>query len=196
MSTGERINNVQAQVQSHPTYLQAKDKTNYYLAQLDKELSKYPVMNAVEQRTQVPKTYIALGAVALLAFSHTFNALAAPTSNLVGFALPAYLSVRAIESPGAQDDVQWLTYWVVFGFFNFLESFCLRVVLYYFPWYFAFKSLFVIWLQLPAFRGAQTLYFSAFKPVLSKQQVSTRPDSASTYQADTLRDRVATANVE
>lgn len=162
-------------------------------------MSKYPVIVQAEQRTQVPKTYLALGTLALLAISHTFNALAAPTSNLVGFALPAYLSVRAIESPAAQDDVQWLTYWVVFGFFNFLESFCLRVVLYYFPWYFAFKSIFVIWLQLPAFRvrhsyvigrgaysrsafqGAQTLYHSALKPLVSKGQVATRPEP--TFQA-------------
>ena len=64
----------------------------------------------------------------------------------------AYLSFRAIESPQTQDDVQWLTYWAVFGFFNFLESFALRIVLYYLPWYFAFKTIFVLWLQLPAFR--------------------------------------------
>lgn len=66
--------------------------------------------------------------------------------------MPAYLSIKAIESPSTNDDVQWLTYWVVFGFFNFLESFALRVVLYYLPWYFAFKSIFILWLQLPAFR--------------------------------------------
>lgn len=38
--------------------------------------------------------------------------LAQPVSNLIGWALPAFLSVRAIESPGTNDDKQWLTYWV------------------------------------------------------------------------------------
>ena len=38
--------------------------------------------------------------------------LASPVSNLIGWALPAYLSVQAIESPGTNDDKQWLTYWV------------------------------------------------------------------------------------
>jgi receptor expression-enhancing protein 5/6 len=38
--------------------------------------------------------------------------LAAPISNLIGWALPAYLSVQAIESPSQNDDKQWLTYWV------------------------------------------------------------------------------------
>lgn len=156
-------------VQQHPAFQQASDKANYYVSQLDKEvssfpclfplvsdnvaqLSKYPVLNNIEQRTQVPKAYAALGTILLLGLLLMVNAFASPVSNLVGWGLPAYLSFRAIESPGVQDDVQWLTYWVVFGFFNFLESFALSVVLYYFPWYFAFKTAFVLWLQLPQFR--------------------------------------------
>ena len=101
-----------------------------------------------------------IGALIFVVVLHTFNSLAAPISNLVGWGLPAYLSFKAIESPSAHDDVQWLTYWVVFGFFNFLESFALRVVLYYVPWYFAFKSLFIVWLQLPAFRVSPHLFSS------------------------------------
>jgi receptor expression-enhancing protein 5/6 len=100
----------------------------------------------------VPKTYLVLGGGALVMLLHSINVLAMPVSNLVGLVLPAYLSLKAIETPGHQDDIQYLTYWVVFGFLNFLESFALSLVLYYFPWYFAFKSVFVLWLQLPAFR--------------------------------------------
>ena len=100
----------------------------------------------------MPKSYAFLGAAVLLVILHSVNAFASPVSNLVGWAAPAFFSVKALESPAHNDDVQWLTYWVVFGFFNFLESLALRVILYYFPWYFAFKSVFVIWLQLPGFR--------------------------------------------
>ena len=161
------------------------------------QLSKYPVLQNFEQRTQVPKTYAVIGTVALLGFLLLINTLAQPVSNLIGWGLPAYLSFKAIESPSAQDDVQWLTYWVVFGSFNLLESFALRMVLYYFPWYFAFKTVFVLWLQLPAFRvsvitgfvsddvvitdwriisnffsyiitqGAQTTYHAVLKPLLA-----------------------------
>ena len=167
-------------VQQHPVYIQAQNKATYYVNQLDKEvtiyylyfflhsshsfflyqLTKYPVLNTLEQRTQVPKAYAVIGALIFVVVLHTFNSLAAPISNLVGWGLPAYLSFKAIESPSAHDDVQWLTYWVVFGFFNFLESFALRVVLYYVPWYFAFKSLFIVWLQLPAFRVSPLLFSS------------------------------------
>ncbi|KAJ7293992.1 TB2/DP1, HVA22 family-domain-containing protein [Mycena rebaudengoi] len=154
-------------VQQHPIYLQAQGKASYYVNQLDKELTKYPVLNSFEQRTQVPKTYAVIGGAALLVLLHLINPLAAVISNLVGWALPAYLSFKAIESPSPHDDIQWLTYWVVFGFFNFLESFALRLVLYYLPWYFAFKTVFILWLQLPAFRGAQITYLSVLKPVLA-----------------------------
>ncbi|KAG6810366.1 hypothetical protein H0H92_012174 [Tricholoma furcatifolium] len=159
--------------QQHPVVIQAQKKANLYLTQLDKELSKYPVLNNLEQRTQVPKSYAVIGAFGLIALLHLINNLAAIASNLVGWALPAYLSFKAIESPSPADDIQWLTYWVVFGFFNFIESFAARMVLYYIPWYYAFKTLFIIWLQLPAFRGAQTLYVGFIKPVLAN--VTTQP---------------------
>ncbi|RXW23466.1 hypothetical protein EST38_g2365 [Candolleomyces aberdarensis] len=165
-------------LQQHPVYIQAQDKASYYVNQLDKELTKYPVLNNLEQRTQIPKAYAVIGGLVLIVILHSLNSLAAPVSNLVGWGLPAYLSFKAIESPSPHDDVQWLTYWVVFGFFNFLESFALRLVLYYVPWYFAFKSVFIVWLQLPAFRGAQTVYFSVLKPVLlniSSQNRSVAP---------------------
>lgn len=110
------------------------------------------MLNQFEQRTQVPKAYGVIGGVFLLTLLHLFNSLAAPVSNLVGWAIPAFLSFKALETAGHQDDIQWLTYWVVFGFLNFLESFALSAVLYYFPWYFSFKTIFVIWLQLPSFR--------------------------------------------
>jgi len=160
-------------LQQHPVVIQVQNRVSFYINQLDKELNKYPVLSAIEQRTQVPKTYAFLGSILLLAILHTINPLAALVSNLVGWALPAYLSFKAIDSPSSHDDVQWLTYWVVFGFLNFLESFAVRLVLYYVPWYFAFKTIFILWLQLPAFRGAQTVYFNLLKPVLTN--ISSQP---------------------
>jgi len=178
MSTAQNI-------QSHPVVVQTRDKANYYVSQLDKELSKYSVFNTFEARTQIPKSYAFIAGAALLMLFHSVNILAAPTSNLVGWALPAYLSVKALESPGHQDDVQWLTYWVVFGFFNFLESFALSVVLYYFPWYFVFKSAFIVWLQLPAFRGAQSLYGTVVRPIfVNVHQKTTSAASTTTASYD------------
>ncbi|KAF4566502.1 Protein YOP1 [Pleurotus pulmonarius] len=183
-------------VQQHPVIVDAQNKAAYYVNQLDKELTKYPVLITLERRTDIPKVYTVLGAFALLAALHLINPLAAPVSNLIGWGLPAYLSFKAIESPQTQDDVQWLTYWTVFGFFNFLESFALRALLYYVPWYFAFKTVFIVWLQLPAFRGAQSMYHTILKPIVSNlgnaQVVAPHPDTT----ADNLRDRAQAATSE
>lgn len=32
-------------------------------------------------------------------------------TNLIGWVLPAYFSMKALETPQPQDDIQWLTYW-------------------------------------------------------------------------------------
>ncbi|KIM49834.1 hypothetical protein M413DRAFT_116681 [Hebeloma cylindrosporum] len=140
MAAGER----------HPLFFKAA----HYSAQLDKELSKFPILVSLEQRTQVPKAYTIIFALIFAVFLLSFNAFAAPLSNLVGWGLPAYFSFKVVETSSPHDGVQWLTYWVVFSFFNVLESFALRLVLYYVPWYFAFKSLFLMWLQLSSFRLA------------------------------------------
>lgn len=126
---------------THPAVKQVQDKVVYHIDQLDKEvrdlccpllsctqlitmtlhsilyfqLSKYPVAHQFEQKTQVPKAWAFIGVTAVVFFSLFINALAQPISNLIGWALPAYLSVKAIETPGHEDDVQWLTYWVAFG---------------------------------------------------------------------------------
>jgi len=177
MSAAERV-------QNHPVYVQAQGKASYYIQQLDKELNNYPALKNLESRTQVPKAYLVIGSVVLLLLLHAFNSLAAPVSNIIGWVLPAYFSLKALETPGPQDDIQWLTYWVVFGFFNLFETLALRILLYYFSWYFAFKSLFILWLQLPAFRGAQVTYGTVIKPLFQtidqKRVVVTQPQTTNT----------------
>jgi receptor expression-enhancing protein 5/6 len=170
-------------LQAHPAFIQAQNKANYYVQQLDKELTKYPALTTFEQRTQLPKAYAVLGGLFLVIFLHLINPLAAPISNAIGWAIPAFLSFKAIESPSPHDDIQWLTYWIVFGFFNFIESLALGLILYYFRWYFAFKTLFILWLQLPAFRGAQRTYLAILRPLvgnlISNRAVSTTTTTTS-----------------
>ncbi|QRV88312.1 YOP1 protein [Ceratobasidium sp. AG-Ba] len=167
----EKARQLGNQVANHPAMQQASASAAEYHARADKALSQYPAMNTLEQRTGVPKTYLAAGGVGLMFLLVSVNALAAPASNLVGWLLPAYLSMKAIETPSGRDDVQWLTYWVIFGFLTYLESFALRIVLYYFPWYFAAKTIFVIWLQLPQTKGAATLYHAAIRPSIDRARV-------------------------
>ena len=92
----------------------------------------------LEEHTGVRKLYIAygLGTVALLWMAFGFGAqvllvlrcLANPLSpqllvNFIGFAYPAYCSIKALETSTKEDDTQWLTYWVVLAFFNHVDYF-------------------------------------------------------------------------
>lgn len=202
----EKARQLGNQVASHPAVQQAQASAADYHARADKALSQYPAMNKLEQRTGVPKTYLAAGGIALVALLVSVNILARPASNFVGWGLPAYLSMKAIETPSGRDDVQWLTYWVIFGFLTYLESFALRPILYYVPWYFALKTVFVLWLQLPQTKGAARMYHSAIRPSIDRARLqatspSTRyPATTSTQNAPlpagyTVGDRVGADRV-
>lgn len=73
------------------------------------QLSKYPTLNKLEQSTQVPKAYSTIAVLSTFFTLIFFNIFAGFLSNALGWALPAYLSLRALESPGHEDDTQWLT---------------------------------------------------------------------------------------
>ena len=76
---------------------------------------------------------------------------------VVGIVIPALLSMKALESQDTEDDKQWLTYWIVFGIFTFIDLFT-NFLLKFIPFYFVLKILFLIWLFLPSFRGAKVIY--------------------------------------
>lgn len=84
-----------------------------------------------------------------------------------------------------------LTYWVVFGFFNFIESF-VSVVLYWFPFYYTFKTLAIVWLVLPQTQGAKLVYHKLLRPLfltitrsagVSPSQVSSTGTSSTSASA-------------
>ena len=88
---------------------------NGQLKQLDRQLSQFPALNNLEAQTKIPKVYGVLGFGGFAAFCIFFNVfgLAQLITYFVGFALPAYFSCRALDTPGRDDDTQWLTYWVL-----------------------------------------------------------------------------------
>lgn len=71
------------------------------------QLTKYPALVKAEQVTHVPKAW---GVIGLFVFTTTaifFNVAATFLTNLIGVVVPTYLSLRALETPGKDDDKQW-----------------------------------------------------------------------------------------
>jgi len=166
----------------HP-YTQSVVKTcSSQINALDAELNKYPVLRDLEAKTKIPKAHatlsLALSSVVLIFFN--IFGLAQPVSNLIGWALPAFLSVRAIESPQTNDDKQWLTYWVVFGLLNLAESLCIRPILYWFPMYFVVKTVIIVYLMLPATRGAEQVYHHIVRPLVSQAKARAQSPTSNT----------------
>ncbi|GMH43346.1 hypothetical protein BSKO_11268 [Bryopsis sp. KO-2023] len=90
--------------------------------------------------------------------------------NVVGTMYPVYKSFKAIESEETnEDDTQWLTYWTIYGALGLVEG-TTDKLLSWFPYYFHAKLAFLLWLQLPHFMGAKTLYKDYMKPTLTKYQ--------------------------
>ncbi|KAL3437574.1 protein yop1 [Aspergillus tetrazonus] len=157
-----------------------QDRAQHTIAQLDKELSKYPVLNNLERQTSVPKVYVILGLGGIYTFLVFFNIAGQLLVNLAGFILPTYYSLDALFSAGKADDTQWLTvrsrdfflhasaegYWVVYAFFTVVESAISAP--YWFPFYYIFKFALVLWLALPQTNGAQIVFKSLLQPLVGR----------------------------
>jgi receptor expression-enhancing protein 5/6 len=146
--------------------MSVQEKAQAHLSQLDKELSKYPALNNFEKQTSVPKVYAILGLVGLYFFLIFFNIAGAFLVNTAGFVIPAYYSLNALFSASKVDDTQWLTYWVVYAFLTVFESAVNAV--YWFPFYYTFKFVLVLWMALPQTAGAQIIFRSFLHPVFSR----------------------------
>lgn len=145
------------------------DKVQVYMDKWAKDLDKFPVLQKAQEATGVEKLYLVAAGSAVLLLLLLVGFGAGLICNLVGFAYPAYASFKAVESDNKKDDVQWLTYWVVYACFNIVEVFS-DFLLYWIPFYYAFKLGFLLWLFMPSTQGASFLYNHFLAPFLKSQE--------------------------
>ena len=130
------------------------DKLTEYKDKISAKLEQYEKLVDLEKQTGVDKFCI-FCTLTLLAGIVLFVAGGEElVVGLVGFIYPAYMSFKAINTPGPVDDTQWLTYWVVYAFFNLTESIT-DLVLSWIPFYFFLKVAFLVWSYHPS---TQVLY--------------------------------------
>ncbi|SGZ54416.1 CIC11C00000002815 [Sungouiella intermedia] len=122
-----------------------------------------------EQQTGLPRSYAVLsgsGVYLALVFLN-IGGMGQLLSNIAGFVIPGYYSLIALDTVSKADDTELLTYWVVFAFLNVIE-FWSRAILYWIPFYFLFKTIFLLWAGIPPFGGSKVVYVNIIKPVTDK----------------------------
>ena len=141
---------------SHP-YLYISTKFNSHMYHNTKtQYHIHQTNNNNKDQTNVPKEFLAIGGFATLFIIIAFGLSASTISSIVGFLYPAFKSFHALESRSSSDVTQWLIYWVVYSFFSIIEVF-VDFLLYWIPFYYAFKIAFLMWAMLPQTRGAKFL---------------------------------------
>ena len=122
-------------------------------------------LKELEKKTGVSKVYF------FVFFTLLFSGLlylaggAKLIVDLAGFLYPAYMSFKALDTADTADDVQWLTYWVVFATFSIIEQ-TIGFVTGFIPFYYYIKIAFLVWLYHPSFMGATVLYNQAIRPII------------------------------
>ncbi|GAV50340.1 hypothetical protein ZYGR_0U01960 [Zygosaccharomyces rouxii] len=135
----------------------------------DSRYSSNKYLQQLEERTNLPKSYITVGLAALYLVLIFINVggIGEILSNFAGFVVPAYYSLIAIKTTTSKDDTQLLTYWIVFAFLNVIE-FWSKTILYLVPFYWFVKTVFLLYIALPQTGGAVLVYNNVIAPVTNR----------------------------
>ena len=123
----------------------------------------------ISDLTGLPYKQVLYGFMAMVFMFIMFGVGSSLLTNMLGVAYPAFRSFRALESDGADDDKQWLTYWVVFGTITIMDQFA-GIILSFIPFYYVLKVSLLIWMFHPSTLGSTTLYDSFILPTIRQYQ--------------------------
>ena len=84
-----------------------------------------------------------------------------------GLMYPGYQSYKTICSGNKCEYVKWMVYWTVFSSFLTVVT-VTDLLIWWFPLYYEFKMLFVLWLLAPYTKGVRILYRKILHPMLAR----------------------------
>eukprot|EP01138_Halocafeteria_seosinensis_P015714 gb/GECG01016035.1/.p1 GENE.gb/GECG01016035.1/~~gb/GECG01016035.1/.p1 ORF type:complete len:241 (+),score=32.77 gb/GECG01016035.1/:1-723(+) len=139
------------------------------LEKIDEDLSQIDLLNQASEKTGIKRLYLSTGILFLILFALFTGFGAGFIVNLVGFAYPAFMSFKALDTKDRNDDSQWLTYWICFAFLNLFETVG-GLVLSFIPFYNGLKCIFLFYLFLPQTKGADFVYHQFVEGFFKKHE--------------------------
>ncbi|KAJ3344076.1 ER membrane protein DP1/Yop1 [Gonapodya sp. JEL0774] len=143
----------------------------------DRMLESYPIARAFEERTSIPKVYVAGFLAMLMSVAFYLHIVDLSGAHLLTNLIGLYPAVHALSAPLQTDRTRrdteskkWITYFVTYSLFNLVEdSLWEATLLRHLPlWYFA-KLGMLGWLGLPTFEGALAVYDRVIRPYLADE---------------------------
>jgi receptor expression-enhancing protein 5/6 len=161
------------------------DLWNSYTILLEEHLvSRIPIFMVLVERTGLSRSLLSSMIGAALCMCVMGGMGAESVTMLVGFMYPTYKSFKALRNNGRQiqndeegcvrnfeDDVQWLTYWVAFGFLSLVET-LLGFALHWIPFYFILKLIMLVAMMHPELRIAGVFYRIVVGPLFERWEPS------------------------
>lgn len=125
-----------------------------------------PSLKVIEEKTKLKPSWALLLSLGLLVlFSPLLNTYGIVIS-LICYLVPAYLSFIALESTDKEDDIRYLTYWIIFSVAEVFSPF-LRLFFNKFM-YMAIRVLLSVALLHPLSNATSTIYNRFVRPFLSQ----------------------------
>merc|ERR1712195_240184 len=148
-------------------------------------------MESLQDKTGVDKFFLAVAGVVAVLFFIFFGFGAGVLAMLVGFLYPAFSSFKALESQCTDRQRFWVVYWCFSTVECFLEPF-----LYFVPFYYPIKLVFLVWLFYPQTKGAETIYNTVLKALIKPyvEAVDGGLDAAAAHARDAMNKAGAAAS--
>ncbi|GMM55480.1 Yop1 protein [Maudiozyma humilis] len=147
--------------------------------QFDQQFAQNQFLGNLETKTKIPRSYLisSFTFVYLLLTFLNIGGIGQMLSNLAGFALPTYFSIRAIKTTTKDDDMKLLSYWIVFGFLNVIE-FWSGAIIYLIPFYWFLKVIFLVYIAIPTTGGAFMIWSKIIEPTYDRFVASKQASAA------------------
>lgn len=145
------------------------EQVNQIIETLDNHTKHVPGIKDIAAKAGVSAGHVSLGLIGVLTCLMLLGYGAELITDVIGMFYPMYMSFKALETKGAEDDKVWLTYWVVFAVWKVLDEW----VYFLFAWipcYYTVKLAMLISLFHPHYKLAARIYDQGIRPFIIKHQ--------------------------